>query len=83
MKAESEMGANPDTGSEYRAGAACALQAGIDIPTLVAELQRAAEIVEAAGHSDLASKLRNWAICVAAVVTSDRQGERSSEVYVG
>jgi hypothetical protein len=31
----------------------------------------------------MAIRLRNWAICVAGVLTAHRQGDRGSEVYVG
>jgi len=68
---------------EYQAGAACALQTGISVADLVAELRRAASIVEGAGHEELADKLRNWAICVADVVSVHRQGDHNPEVYVG
>jgi hypothetical protein len=83
MSATPQTDEELDSGSEYQAGAACAPQAGRAIADLVAELQSAATIVEDAGHPEMAIRLRNWAICVAGVLTAHRQGDRGSEVYVG
>ena len=83
MNSESQAGtaARPDL--EYQAGATCAPQTGMAVADLVAELTSAAAIVEGAGHVELANKLRNWAICVADVLTAHRQGDHGSEVYLG